>query len=545
MKTCYYEVLAVERKANDDEIKKQFKKKAMQLHPDKNHDDPNATKNFQELNEAYQVLSDSNERAWYDSHRTQILSGKDMGEGGEEESFAFNIWEFFSTNCFKGFGDDDAGFYKTYGRVFNDILEEEEEARQMNDELDENLPPYTDAHEFGSTQSSDEDVVNFYTYWSNFVSAKSFAWADEHKASKDYERRVNRMIGQDNKKSRVKEKRKYMDTIRQLIEYVRKRDSRWQRVQEKEKEAEEERKKYKIQKEEEKKVQKKETALRAREAEMQRFQELDRLKEETSNQKGESGEEPEDEEFYCAPCDKGFKSENQLMNHQKSKQHLKAVKDLLSEVAMDDEEHIVQEVQKELDRIESIQKNANLESGKSKKKKKKKGGQQNQQKEADKDQEDSGEETQEASINQKQEDDKSIEVTKDTETLDDSGNHNQEEVKQTVEQQEESEDEEERLKSFMRSKQKKSKKAEPVKKVIQAPVKLEETKKPVTNMKKPTTDAKKAKGEQAKLQNKDEEDDKTETKVKNKDSKTKTKAIQFKILYSFCTVLYIYTEVKE
>lgn len=214
MKTCYYEVLGVERKATDDDIRKQYKKLAIQRHPDKNHDDPDATKKFQELNEAYQVLSDANERAWYDSHRTQILSGKNMGEDAEEESFKFNVWEFFSQNCYKGFGDNEGGFFNVYGKVFSDILEEEEEARLENIDKEENLPSYKSAPKFGNNSSTNAEVHDFYSFWENFTTAKSFAWADEHKASKDYERRVNRMIDQDNKKARFKEKKKYMDTIR-------------------------------------------------------------------------------------------------------------------------------------------------------------------------------------------------------------------------------------------------------------------------------------------------------------------------------------------
>jgi DnaJ family protein A protein 5 len=39
----------------------------------------------------------------------------------EEYSFGFNIWEFFSVRCFKGFGDDEAGFYSVYRNVFEKI----------------------------------------------------------------------------------------------------------------------------------------------------------------------------------------------------------------------------------------------------------------------------------------------------------------------------------------------------------------------------------------------------------------------------------------
>ena len=75
MKRCYYQVLDVPETADEKELKKAFRKLAIKLHPDKNADDPQAKEKFQELNEAYEVLKDPHERAWYDSHKDQILSG--------------------------------------------------------------------------------------------------------------------------------------------------------------------------------------------------------------------------------------------------------------------------------------------------------------------------------------------------------------------------------------------------------------------------------------------------------------------------------------
>ncbi len=62
----YYETLGVERKASADEIKKAFRKLALQFHPDRNPDDKEAEERFKEVNEAYAVLSDAEKRKQYD-----------------------------------------------------------------------------------------------------------------------------------------------------------------------------------------------------------------------------------------------------------------------------------------------------------------------------------------------------------------------------------------------------------------------------------------------------------------------------------------------
>lgn len=100
MSKDYYSILGVNKGASDDEIKKAYRKKAMQFHPDKNPNNPEAESKFKEAAEAYDVLGDSQKRSNYDRFGT--ADGNPFGGGGGNP---FGGHGFSMDDIFSQFGD--------------------------------------------------------------------------------------------------------------------------------------------------------------------------------------------------------------------------------------------------------------------------------------------------------------------------------------------------------------------------------------------------------------------------------------------------------
>ena len=108
-KRDYYEVLGVDKNADEKTIKSAYRKKAIQYHPDKNPGDKEAEEKFKEAAEAYDVLSNPDKRAKYDQF------GHDMGPHGFPGGGGFHAGGFSMEDIFSQFGDIFGGAFGNMG----------------------------------------------------------------------------------------------------------------------------------------------------------------------------------------------------------------------------------------------------------------------------------------------------------------------------------------------------------------------------------------------------------------------------------------------
>jgi len=110
MKKDYYELLGVTKSATPEEIKKAYRKKAIEFHPDKNPGDKQAEENFKLCAEAYEVLSDSNKRARYDQYGHQAFEGAGGFEGMNMDDIFSQFGDIFGGAFGGGFSGFGGGF---------------------------------------------------------------------------------------------------------------------------------------------------------------------------------------------------------------------------------------------------------------------------------------------------------------------------------------------------------------------------------------------------------------------------------------------------
>lgn len=161
------------RDANVDDIRKAYLKLSLRYHPDKNPIEQAAEYNalFTLIKRAYEVLSDAQERAWYDRHREAILKAEEHDQL-EKETEAVDLLQYFTTSCYSTYDESPTGFYTVFQHAFEQIAAEE--MRHAENVQNVNIPL------FGNSTSTDADVKAFYDFWSIFSTFKYVCQTGKH-----------------------------------------------------------------------------------------------------------------------------------------------------------------------------------------------------------------------------------------------------------------------------------------------------------------------------------------------------------------------------
>lgn len=288
---------------------------------------------FSKIQNAYQVLSDPQERAFYDRHREGILRKGKSSRVAQSGYSVDDLMNFFDPSVFKGYGDDPKGFYSVYRELFA-FLEDLEAEESDN-------PSRYSFTSFGSKNTPFEPSLKyFYDKFIHFSSIRVFYEADNYDDGYAENRRHRRAIGKENQKFRDAMRREYNDTVRNLAAWVRKRDPRWQTYQ---KDRNEQKKKAEVRRKEETVRRRAEMAenyvapewvindkciddeeFLLQQLERLQFESLGESETNDSNNCSEDGDSVElddFDDFYCVVCKKVFKNHKQWKNHEQSKKH--------------------------------------------------------------------------------------------------------------------------------------------------------------------------------------------------------------------------------
>lgn len=359
--TDYYTLLDVDKNVTSDDLKRAYKKLALKLHPDRNFEQvEEATALFAKVQAAYDVLSDPQERSWYDSHGLKGSNAENDGdqehESPENVTDVEDLKKWFDPMLYRDWTEGPDGIYRTIENLFRTLAEEEEEAT-IEQGIREEFTPFP---LFGNSNCQwTTSTKLFYDAWLSFSTKKDFDWYDVYSIQDAPDRRTRRAMENANQKARDSARKDFNETVRALVAFIRKRDPRYKthsklsggtkrrnekasttaaQVQAKrDRKANLEKKQvYEEQAWEKGVTENFDEFLSEDEKERQNKKKEREWKQRRDERKDISGndesDETSDEEhveiFECSVCRKSFKTVKQAAEHVKSKKHIKALQKL-------------------------------------------------------------------------------------------------------------------------------------------------------------------------------------------------------------------------
>ncbi|KAG8940229.1 hypothetical protein FRC04_005474 [Tulasnella sp. 424] len=246
---------------------------------------------------------------------------------------AKHIMRFMDASIWKAMDDSDSGFFTIYRNLFTRLAYEENNFNEHPVDYPSfgtSSWTWTGSGSHPDSRSPPEAARKFYNAWLSFSTAKDFVWKELWNVGEAPDRRVRRIMEQDNKKARDDARREYNDVVRALVQFVRKRDPRYKAHVESVKQAG-----TSIGAGRSRAVKGNKGSAKATEADFtfveQAWQQASpnaALESEWGIDEQWGAEGEEDEEIECVVCQKTFKSEKAWANHEQSRKHLKEVEQL-------------------------------------------------------------------------------------------------------------------------------------------------------------------------------------------------------------------------
>lgn len=238
------------------------------------------------------------------------------------DDFCDFMMSYFSPTCYTGFGPGPTGFYQVFGTIFAEI-----EKKEVIADNKVNYPS------FGKEDDDYEKVLHFYHIWSRFSTCRSFAAADVWDPSeanlfhlshaKAYSRPQRRAMEKENAHARDEARQQYNTTVVKLVATCRESDPRYGKAVEMRKEEEKRREEEKKRRREEEKKKREEELLAKMDACVTKVRMMRRCEEKTESKErvfrldDSVNEATGTENLYeCVACNKVFKSEKQMQNHE-------------------------------------------------------------------------------------------------------------------------------------------------------------------------------------------------------------------------------------